>query len=146
MVSWVDPLRTLRALPIIRDTRLDAPVLPADLLLFLATLVGLAWLLRNAGLIGLWRRGVLDPAVVSLAGLCAAAVVLTLGLSHPGTSQLYFIRSASPYFGVLAACGLVRLAHGDRDLRRLLLAAAVGGALAWLAGSTDSVCPVRVPP
>jgi hypothetical protein len=78
--------------------------LPAALLVFTAV----SWLVPAAGagaLLARWRR-LVDPAVLILLGVIGSGAVLTLMLKHPGVSQLYFWRSASPYLLVLAIAGL----------------------------------------
>ena len=92
--------------------------------------VGLVGLLRRP-----WRS---DPVIHVLFGTGAAGFGALYVLAHPGLSQNYFARSASPYFALLSAIGFSALVPAGRwSLREapgrrvaaLIAAAAVLGAL-----------------
>lgn len=103
-----------------------APLVALTLAGILATAFG--W----AGMIGLLRRGVrLDPTVHVMLGFAAAGVGGLWIFAHPGLSQTYFGRSASPYLAMLSAIGLAALLPSvPRGLVRIVgpavLAAAAG--------------------
>jgi hypothetical protein len=87
------------------------------LVLNLLSLVGMAF--AWAGAIGLFKREWrLDPSIHVIAGFAAAGVGGLYVFAHPGLSQSYFARSASPYLALLSAIGLAALVPaGARALR-----------------------------
>ena len=63
-----------------------------------------------AGLAGLFRRewrG--DPLVHVMAGFALSGFAGLYLIAHPGVSQIYFARSATPYLAILSALGLAAL-------------------------------------
>jgi hypothetical protein len=88
-------------------------------LVIAAVLCCAAWLLGNAGLLVLPARArelLRDPGVVFLVGVSIAGFVAMLLTDQPGTSQLYFHRTAVPAIAALAAAGAWMLVSrfGDR--------------------------------
>ena len=96
------------------------------------TLLGiLAMAFGWAGMIGLLRRQWrLDPAVHVMLGFAAAGVGGLWIFAHPGLSQTYFARSATPYLAMLSAIGLAALIPAGRRAPRWFAGLAAGGALA----------------
>jgi hypothetical protein len=136
------PLLTLQQLPVARllgvqpGQRLPTGVLPP-----IATLCLVSWLAVGAGIVGLGRRLVRDPVVITLAGAGAGGTAAALLAVQPGLSQVYFLRTAMPAVAVLSAAGLVRLS-GRRGLPILAVGLAAGAALAVLVAT---VGPARPP-
>ncbi|WP_229069239.1 hypothetical protein [Actinoplanes sp. DH11] len=90
-----------------------------------------AGLLGWALLAGLLRRGWrTDPIVHVMFGFAISGVGAFYILAHPGMSQTYFGRSATPYLGILAALGLSALFPAGRRVPRRFFALAVAGAVA----------------
>jgi hypothetical protein len=113
---------------------------PADheLALFaMAATAVLAMAISWAGLAALGRRAFRwDPMVHVLLGAGLSGTVATWVFAHPGLSQGYFARSASPLLAVLSAVGLAALipaGHAPRRFARLTVAAAGLGVGALLA-------------
>lgn len=99
----------------------------------LAALTGIslgACLLGWASMAGLLRRGWrTDPIVHVMLGFAVAGLGALYILAHPGMSQTYFGRSATPYLGILAALGLAALLPaGKRAPGRFFAVAALGAA------------------
>lgn len=88
----------------------------------------LACLFGWACLSGLLRRGWrTDPIVHVMFGFAVSGLGAFHILAHPGMSQTYFGRSATPYLGILAALGLAALIPAGRRLpRRFVAIAALG--------------------
>lgn len=100
-----------------------------------ATLLMAAVLARGIGAIAVLADRDLrrDPVMYLLVGVGLAGAGAVLLLSHPGRSQIYFLRSAAPALGLATAIGVTRLAHG-LDRRTLGLGVGVGvllGGTAW---------------
>ena len=95
----------------------------------------LAMAISWAGLAALARRTFRsDPMVHVLLGLGLSGTVATWVFAHPGLSQGYFARSATPFLAVLSAVGLAALIPaGQKAPRRLIVAAAGLGIVALLA-------------
>jgi hypothetical protein len=94
----------------------------------------LCWAFAWAGAAGLARGAgtLLDPPILVLIGVGLAGMAAVFLLGHPGASQLYFLRGASPYLAILAVCGLAAaLPAGQRVTWR---SAAVPPAC-WVAGA-----------
>jgi hypothetical protein len=94
----------------------------------------LCWALAWLGVAGLARRPrtLLDPAILLLIGVGLAGMAAVFLLGHPGASQIYFLRGASPYLAILAVCGIAALLPAGRRVtwRRAAVAAAC-----WAAGA-----------
>lgn len=93
-----------------------------------------AWVGPVVAALGLLtKRPKPDSAVAFLAGMCIASLAAALLLTHPGLSQLKFLRAAMPWGALLGAWGavvLVKSAGGST--RRLFVgvgAALVAGAM-----------------
>lgn len=85
----------------------------------------------GAGMIGLARRAWrMDPIIHTMAGFAAAGVGGMWLIAHPGLSQTYFGRSASPYLAVLSAVGLSALVPPARVASRAFGRLAAGGSAA----------------
>ena len=134
----VDPLATVTTFEMVGATKTGIErdgVLPAG---YVAIVVGIAlvsWLARGAGalavLTGRGRRA--DPVGWLLAGVVIAGISATLIFTHPGGSQLYFLRSTIPVLAALSAWGAASLVPKERADRWLALALiAATGAGAWL--------------
>lgn len=85
-----------------------------------------------AGMAGLLRREWrMNPIVHVMLGFAASGVGGLWMVAHPGLSQTYFARSATPYLAILSALGLAALIPaGKRVPRGFAALAAGGGALA----------------
>ena len=135
----VDPLQTVKW-TILGWAVFGSPK-PANhtLALFaMAATAVLAMAISWAGLAALARRTFRwDPMVHVLLGLGLSGTVATWVFAHPGLSQGYFARSASPFLAVLSAAGLAALIPAGqpapRWFARLTVAAAGLGVLALLA-------------
>ena len=98
----------------------------------------LAMAISWAGLAALARRTFRwDPMVHVLLGLGLSGTVATWVFAHPGLSQGYFARSATPFLAVLSAVGLAALIpagqKAPRWFAKLTVAAAGLGVVALLA-------------
>ncbi|MFI5889960.1 hypothetical protein ACIA5D_07540 [Actinoplanes sp. NPDC051513] len=114
------------------------PVNHEAALFALAATAVLAMAISWAGLAALARRTFRwDPMVHVLLGIGLSGTVATWVFAHPGLSQGYFARSASPFLAVLSAVGLAALVpaggRAPRWFARLTAAAAVLGVAALLA-------------
>ncbi|WP_433826742.1 hypothetical protein ACQP2E_32215 [Actinoplanes sp. CA-015351] len=77
---------------------------------------------------GLLRRGWrTDPIVHVMAGFAVSGLGALYILAHPGLSQTYFGRSATPYLGILAALGLAALLPKGKRVPIRFFAVAVLG-------------------
>ncbi len=121
----VEPLATVKAVPVALETHLVAP-LPATPLL--AALLGAAVLLLCHGAMwagvaqARWRPDLLaDPMMPVLLGIGAAGLGAILVFDHPGLSQLYFLQSARPCLAVAAVWAVAAW----------VWAAATGAAAVW---------------
>lgn len=139
-LEW-KPLDFIRKLPLPAAVGLrpaGSPELPLPPVLAVAAMALIAWLARGAPAAGLLRGKPRDSAIPFLAGMVAAGVATAVLFTHPGTSQVYFLRSAFPFLGVLAAAGLAAMVPRERPggpiLMLLAIAAAGGAMIAWLAG------------
>jgi hypothetical protein len=125
----LQPYATIR-----HGTGLDRP---AQLLSAAATLLG--WGLAVLGVLFL-RRFWRDQGVIFLAGFAIAGLAATLLTTQPGTSQVYFYRTAFPILAVLSCLGLARLVDRLGDHRGgvlVVVAAALGLAACGVARSID---------
>ncbi|HEU4423990.1 MAG TPA: hypothetical protein VFR67_15775, partial [Pilimelia sp.] len=148
----VEPLVTFRSSLLDSVTGLtgDGETAPVGSLIFLFGLGLICWVCMWAGAIGLLRRrsALADPAHLLCLGIGAAGLGAALALSHPGLSQMYFLLSARPYLGLLAAAGLVAALPETMQRPRtalLLLPVALAGIGAiWLLRVTgDDTAPTR---
>ncbi|GAB1644582.1 hypothetical protein [Krasilnikovia sp. MM14-A1259] len=81
--------------------------------------VGMAGLLRRE-----WR---MNPVVHVMLGFAASGAGGLWIVAHPGLSQTYFARSASPYLAILSAVGLAALIPAARAVpRRFVVLTAAG--------------------
>ena len=83
------------------------------------------------GLLVRWRESLVDPSILLLIGICAAALGAVSFFLYPGLSELYYVRGAAGAFGLLTAAGLARFVRADT--RRGPVVAAAG--VAVLAGT-----------
>jgi hypothetical protein len=107
------------------------------------------------GMLGLLRRGWrTDPALLTMLGFSVAGVVATYAFAHPGLSQTYFARAASPYLALLAAIGFAALLPATDEVRARrvraialsVVAAALGVAVLYLVReSVGHTRPPRIP-
>ncbi|MDQ1654946.1 MAG: hypothetical protein QOD41_29 [Cryptosporangiaceae bacterium] len=82
-----------------------SPSLAITIVMVTVTLT--SWLIKYAGIAGLYaRRKPPETEVVFLSGMVLAAIAIVILFRHPGSSQLYFIRSVLPITGALTAAGL----------------------------------------
>jgi hypothetical protein len=132
----VDPLQT------VKWTTLGRAVLgqpqPANDFLPLITLAATAVLgmaISWAGLAAVARSGFRwNPMVHVLLGIGLSGTAATWVFAHPGLSQGYFARSASPFLAVLSAVGLAALVPAGRKApRRMIAVAAALGVVALVA-------------
>jgi hypothetical protein len=102
--------------------------------IYSGAVVLLAWVGASvAGLGLLTKRRKPDPAVAFLTGMFLAGLAAGLLLTHPGLSQLKFVRAAMPWGAVLGAWGAVLIVKSaGRSSRRLR----VGAGAALVAGAT----------
>jgi hypothetical protein len=145
------PLMSLRVLGVTRTTDL----LPlsggsAVRLAAVAALCLVCWAMVWSGSAGLLARGRWrEPPHLLLAGTGLAGLGGVVVFWHPGLSQFFFLESARPLLGVLAAAGLSACAR--RPSRRLVavaVAAVAGGAaVVWSVRLIDgSAVPHRTLP
>ena len=119
-LSARNPSRAIMAAA--EGTQLPIVLLAASVLM-IGTLARGAGLL--AGYIGPLRK---DPALPLLLGTGLSGALAVLLLSHPGLSQLYFLRNAAPALAIGSGIGIVALWDGLADQReRLFWIAAVTG-------------------
>ncbi|MGX6602500.1 hypothetical protein ACWKSP_10250 [Micromonosporaceae bacterium Da 78-11] len=108
----------------------QGPPNPWDLLIPLTLLGIFAMSFGWAGLVGLLRREWrLDPAVHVMLGFAAAGIGGLWIFAHPGLSQTYFARSATPYLAMLSAIGLAALIPAGKRLPGWFVRLAAGGSL-----------------
>ena len=105
--------------------------------IYSGAVVLLAWVGASVAALGLLtKRRKPDPAVAFLTGMFLAGLAAGLLLTHPGLSQLKFVRAALPWGAVLGAWGAVLIVRSaDRSSRRLR----VGAGAALVAGATLAV-------
>ena len=114
--THVQPLQTVKwtqlGMAMLGKPVRDNPWNDMVVLTLLAVLgVAFAWV----GLVGLLRRpwrG--DPVIHVLFGTAVAGFGAAYVLAHPGQSQIYFARSASPYLSLLSAIGFSALVPAGR--------------------------------
>ncbi|GLY04664.1 hypothetical protein [Actinoplanes sp. NBRC 101535] len=100
-------------------------------LLVLTGVALLAVMFGWAGMVGLLRWEFrADPIVHVMLGFAAAGVGGMHLLAHPGLSQTYFGRSATPYLAMLSAIGLSALLPAGRRPPRLFTGLVVAGVVA----------------
>ncbi|BBH64165.1 hypothetical protein ACTI_08500 [Actinoplanes sp. OR16] len=109
----------------------------------LAALTGIslgACLFGWACMAGLLRRGWrTDPIIHVMLGFAISGLGALYILAHPGMSQTYFGRSATPYLGILTAIGLAALfPAGERLPKRFFPIALLG-----VAGSVAALLVIR---
>jgi hypothetical protein len=127
----VDPLQTIKWTPIgqavmgLQTARNQwTPMLALTAVSIISLVFG--WV----GMVGLVRREWrTNPVIHLMLGFAAAGSGLLWILVHPGLSQTYFARSASPYLEILSAIGLSSLLPAGRKLPRRFVALAVGGSV-----------------
>ncbi|MEV0131691.1 hypothetical protein AB0H83_24915 [Dactylosporangium sp. NPDC050688] len=83
-------------------------------LLVLLVLLLFCWACIWAGLAGLLRRRLPEPAVLTMVGIGLAGAAATLLTGQDGDSQRFFIEAARPYLSVAAVAGLASLLPGGR--------------------------------
>ncbi|MBO2452169.1 hypothetical protein J4573_34125 [Actinomadura barringtoniae] len=120
----------IRMLPLSQHT----PVFAGAAAVFMLVV---GWFCMCAGALGLLRERtrLLDPMILLFAGMGAAAMAVMLVSGHPFLSQIYFLQSARPYLGILAAAGFAavvpratsRPALGAVRIGLPLVAAALAG-------------------
>jgi hypothetical protein len=132
----VNPLQTIKWSAVGQAVNgRQGPVNHWNLLVPLTGLGLLAMAFGWAGLVGLLRRQWrLDPAVHVMLGFAAAGVGGLWIFAHPGLSQTYFARSATPYLAMLSAIGLAALIPAGERVPRWFVRLAAGGALVAGAG------------
>ena len=89
------------------------------------------WSFLWAGVYGLLARRrwtATTPALLFLAGICAAAIGAVVLFRYPGLSEIYYMRGATAAFALLAVAGIAALVPAGADRVRLGLAMA-GAAL-----------------
>ena len=96
----------------------------------LALLLGVLVLVQFAGVLLAWplRR---DPAVVLIAGCCAAGFGGLMVVHHPGGSQLYFMRGVVPLVAILTAWGAIHVLRRARPRPAALVLGVVAGPAEW---------------
>jgi hypothetical protein len=105
-----------------------APVAGAVATLLVALVL---WSFLWAGAYGLLvrkHRAWVDPSILLLLGVCAAALGAVSIFLYPGLGQLYYLRGAAGAFGLLVVAGIATLLPIE-PRRRLLFAAATVAAL-----------------
>ncbi len=83
-------------------------------LLVLAALLLFCWVCIWAGLAGLLRRGLPEPAVLTMIGIGVAGAGATMLTGQSGDSQRFFVEAARPYLSVAAVVGLHALLPAGR--------------------------------
>lgn len=126
----VAPLQTVKWAPLGRDVfGVPSPTDDWPALLALAGVGTLALAYGWAGLAGLVRRDFRrQPLVHVMLGIGLSGVGGLWVFAHPGLSQAYFARSATPYLAMVSAIGLAALIP-DRPRSRWFVPLAVAGAL-----------------
>ncbi|MFC4041560.1 hypothetical protein ACFO1B_24250 [Dactylosporangium siamense] len=107
------PLTTLVTGALGRSTGYAAGEATGRLLVLLALLL-CCWVCIWAGLAGLLRRRLPEPAVVTMIGIGVAGAGVTLLTGQAGDSQRFFIEAARPYLSVAAIAGLCSLLPAGR--------------------------------
>nr|WP_296066198.1 hypothetical protein [uncultured Actinoplanes sp.] len=88
-----------------------------------------------AGMAGLLRRDWrMQPIVHVMLGFAASGVGGLWIIAHPGLSQTYFARSATPYLAILSAVGLAALIPAGARAPRWFVRLALGGVVVAAAG------------
>ncbi len=105
------------------------PVLTLTVVAILAVAFGCS------GMVGLLRREWrMNPIVHVMFGFAAAGVSGLWIFAHPGLSQTYFARSASPYLAMLSSIGLAALLPARRRWPRVFWLPAASGTILAAAG------------
>jgi hypothetical protein len=107
------PLTTLVTGALGRSTGYAAGEATRRLLVLLALLL-FCWVCVWAGLAGLLRRRLPEPAVVTMIGIGVAGAGATLLTGQSGDSQRFYIEAARPYLSVAAIAGLCSLLPAGR--------------------------------
>jgi hypothetical protein len=127
----LDPLQTIKWTPIgqaVMGRQVAADRWTPIVGLTAASIIAMAF--GWAGMIGLLRREWrMNPVIHLMLGFAAAGAGGLWAFVHPGLSQSYFARSASPYLAILSAIGLSALLPAARKLPRRFVALAVGGSV-----------------
>ena len=127
----LDPLQTIKWTPIgqaVMGRQAPANHWSPIVALTAASIIAMAF--GWVGMIGLLRREWrMNPVVHLMLGFAAAGAGGLWAFVHPGLSQSYFARSASPYLEILSAVGLSALLPAARTLPRRFVALAVGGSV-----------------
>jgi hypothetical protein len=129
----VYPLQTIKWTPLGQAVMgRQSPVDHWKPILVLTALGIMAMAFGWAGMIGLLRREWrLNPIVHVMLGFAAAGVGGLWMVAHPGLSQTYFARSATPYLAILSAIGLAALIPAGKRVPRGWVPLTMGaGALA----------------
>ncbi|MEU6427946.1 hypothetical protein ABZ860_18820 [Microbispora sp. NPDC046973] len=140
----VDPLSLLRHTWAELTGRSGA-VAPLVSVIGITLLYLLCLMVTWCGVLGLLRRPrlLLRPAVMLLLGMGAACCGAVLLLGHPAAGQLYFFGAGYPYLMIVAAYGLVTVAHrAVISLPAIAYAVGVGVVGAYL---VRTLCDVRAP-
>lgn len=134
----VRPLRTLRVLGVTRT----ADLLPLTggstvRLAAVAVVCLVCWATVWSGAAGLLARGRWrEPPYLLLLGIGLAGLGGVVVFWHPGLSQFFFLESARPMLGVLAACGIAAVPRKPPP-RVIALAVACGAGVVWLVRLVD---------
>jgi hypothetical protein len=127
----IDPFQTIKWTPIgqaVMGRQAPANHWTPIIALTAASIIAMAF--GWVGMIGLLRREWrMNPVVHLMLGFAAAGTGGLWALVHPGLSQSYFARSASPYLEILSAIGLSALLPAARRLPRRFVTLAVGGSV-----------------
>ncbi len=107
-------------------------------LLVALVLVAVAWFAAMVGVVFLVRWAYRDLRMWLLLGVALGGGCAAVAGQHPGLSQLYFLRSAWPVFGILSAWGIAVACRRSGLSTRRTLAVAGGGLLAGV-GATAVV-------
>ena len=75
-----------------------------------------------------------DPMAWALSGMCAAGLLATFVIAHPGYSEYYFLYTTVPFGAVLGAWGLTAVARSSPRAARVALAGVGLGAVVSAAG------------
>lgn len=135
-----DPLASVRHPALAWKTGLPAidAGLPLTTSIAILGLTILNWFMRGIGALGLVKkpdddRPRIDAIVLMMVGILLGSLGVLFLFGHPGGSQVYFFRTAIPFIGVIAACGVSRLVPDRYKTLPITLSFLAAALVGWAA-------------